>query len=226
MTYGLVHPPSPPARTERDIEREPSKASPAEDEAASSAKDHAWACFFAGRLDDAERAFRNLVERPAACALGLVLAWAAKPEAREIIDLALEANTDLDSTALARCEMAAALYETVFGSDDEADVRLGRAADLLTSGHDANEYWMLHLTSLGMAAARGEWGNASASSDRLVGELERLSYHPHLVRIGRSTKWERVTGPVEYLVSGQPDTAANWLRVLKNLYTARRQRGQ
>ena len=166
---------------------------------------------------------RNLVERPATCALGLVLAWAAKPEAREIIDLAREAGTDLGPTiGLARCEMAAALYESVFGSDDEADVRLGRAADLLMSGHDANDYWMVHLTSLGMAAARGEWGNACASSDRLVRELERLSYHPHLVRIGRSTKFERLTGPVDYLISGQPDDAANWLRVLKNLYTTRR----
>ena len=202
-------------RTELDIEEEPLASELS-----------GWAHFFAGRLDDAERAFRNLHERRPACALGLVLAWAAKPEARAVIDLAREANTDLDSTALARCEMAVALYETVFGSDAEADVRLGRAADLLMSGHDANEYWMLHLTSLGMASARSEWGNASASSDRLVGELERLSYHPHLVRIGRSTKWERLTGPAEYLVGGQPDTAANWLRVLRNLYTTRRDRGQ
>jgi hypothetical protein len=117
--------------------------------------------------------------------------------------------------------MAAALHETVFGSDVEADDHLGRAADRLTSGHETDEYWMLLLTKLGMAAARGQWGNASASSDRLVGELERLSYHPHLVRIGRSTKWERLTGPIDYLVSGQPDDAANWLRVLKNLYVTR-----
>ena len=195
-----------------------------------------WTHFFGGRLEDAELAFRNLFERrhdPVTSvdihvterALGLVLAWAARPEAREIIDLALETNIGLGSTiGLAHCEMAAAVHETVFGSDTEADVRLGRATSLMVSGHYVNEYWMLHLTSLGMAAAKGEWEHASAFSDRLVEELEKLSYHPHLVRIGRSTKWERLTGPLDYVLGSHPERTANWLGLLKNLYTTRQDR--
>ena len=203
------------ARTEPDIEQE-----------RQSKELIGWVHFCAGRLDDAELVFRELREQdPDPTALAFVLAWEAKLEARALIDVTLE--TDPSSTiALARSEMAAALNETVFGSDAEADARLGCAADVLMSGHHADEQWMLHLTNLGMAAARGAWGNASASSDRLVRELERLSIQPHLVRIGRSTKWERLTGPVGYLVSGQPDAAANWLRVLKNLYVTRLDRNR
>ena len=180
-------------------------------------------------MAEAEAAFRSLVRcsvhddpQAAFCAntaargLGLTLAWAGSADAGEVIRR--HGHEGVES----QWAMAMALHEMSYGSAPLAYRHLDRATIAASDGPD-DEYWMVHLAALGLAVASGQWGAASAASDRMVDALERSGSHPrhpHLVRIGRSTKWERLSA-ARPNVGDHPENAANWIRILANLYQVR-----
>ena len=185
-----------------------------------------WAHFFAGRMAEAEVAFRsrlashddpqaasctNLAAAAAAeLGLGLTLAWAGSAEAAEVM------QRTGDEGAEPQWAMAMALHEMSYGSGPLAYRYLDQATIAASEGRD-DEYWMVHLTALGLAVASGRWGAASAASDCMVDALDQSGCHPHLVRIGRSTKWERLSASTPN-VGNHPESAANWIRILANLH--------
>lgn len=184
-----------------------------------------WAHFFAGRMANAEAAFRLLLPshgdleavvgtHTAELGLGLTLSWAGSVEAGELFQRAAHEGAE------PQWAMAMALHEMLYGSGLLAHRYLIEATMALRDG-PADECWMVHLTALGLGVASGQWGVASAASDRMVDELERSGHHPHLVRIGRSTKWERLSATTPN-VSNHPESAANWIRILANLHRVHR----
>lgn len=71
--------------------------------------------------------------------------------------------------------------------------------------------WLVAMTDLAVAAAGDDWEQVNAAADRLVAAVEQTGQAPHLIRVGRSTKWERLTGSIEYASGGNSPHGAAWL---------------
>ncbi len=71
--------------------------------------------------------------------------------------------------------------------------------------------WLMALTELAVAAAGDDWEQVNAAADRLVAAIEQTGQAPHLIRVGRSTKWERLTGSISYASGGNGPHGAAWL---------------
>jgi len=189
-----------------------------------------WVHFFAGQLPQAAKSFRTIYERrhdpesrldihTSGRALALTLAWSGDPAAAVVIAKARETNRGLASTiGLAQCEMAAAISEIVYGSESKAYRHLELAQTLMFQGQSANEYWLLHFTSLGIAAASGNWVAARTSVKNLKQELDSLGYHPHLSELSLFDQWDRLATSTTGTLSPK---ANNWLAVLANLRNQR-----
>ena len=72
--------------------------------------------------------------------------------------------------------------------------------------------WLVPLTQLVVAAADDDWEQVNAAADRLVAIIEQTGQAPHLIRVCRSTKWERLTGPLAYASGGNGAEGTAWLR--------------
>lgn len=118
------------------------------------------------------------------------------------------AETSAPATVLDR--LLVGLAARLHGAGSES-VDVARLPDL--SGFDVPERagWLIALTDLAVAAAGDDWERVNAAADRLVAAVEQTGQAPHLVRVGRSTKWERLTGSIAYASGGNGPEGTAWL---------------